>query len=248
MLKAITKHLTPATGIAFIALIFAITGGAFAATGGSGGSGSGSHASATLTASAAKAKSKAKAGPRGPAGKNGTNGTNGAPGATGPAGPTGPAGGAGTPGTPGTNGTNGTNGESVKAEPAAKPAECKEGGTKLTVAGKSEKVCNGEKGKEGNILPVLGVGTTETGSIAYQKPTEEAGGSLLVVSLAISFAIPLAAELDHEHVELVEAGKTGSKCTGTPAEPTAPSGVLCVYLAHQPAAFAGAAIAKSAAE
>ena len=35
MLSKIRKHLTPSTGIALIALVFALTGGAFAATGGS---------------------------------------------------------------------------------------------------------------------------------------------------------------------------------------------------------------------
>ena len=54
MFQALRKHLNPATVMAFAALVFALTGGAFAATGGS----SPSHA--TLTASAAKSKAKPK--------------------------------------------------------------------------------------------------------------------------------------------------------------------------------------------
>ncbi len=66
-MKRLTKHLSPATGIAFVALIFAVTGVSFAATGG----GSSSPAHATLIATVAKSKPKAKAGPRGPAGPAG---------------------------------------------------------------------------------------------------------------------------------------------------------------------------------
>lgn len=140
MLGRLRKHLTPATGLALLALVFAITGGAFAATGG----GNSSHGTLTASAAKSKAKAKAKAGPRGPAGpagKNGTNGTNGAPGATGPAGPQGPAGAAGS-GTPGPKGENGTNGTSVTSVPASK-AECESGGVKYTPGGK---VCNGATG------------------------------------------------------------------------------------------------------
>ena len=70
MLSNIRKHLTPSTGIALIALVFALTSGAFAATGGGspgnttmGGS---SRASDQTLALISKAKTKAKAGPRAP--------------------------------------------------------------------------------------------------------------------------------------------------------------------------------------
>jgi hypothetical protein len=71
MFSALRKHLTPGTFIALIALIFAMTGGAFAAS--SSGGGSGAKATASVTrgtsvAAAAKSKAKPKAGPRGPAG------------------------------------------------------------------------------------------------------------------------------------------------------------------------------------
>src|ERR1700733_15373396 len=106
MLQTMRKHLTYSNLAATLALLFAITGGAFAATGG----GSNRPARATASVSgatgrsgvsdrvivtAAKKKAKAKAparGPAGPAGKNGTNGTNGAPGAAGSVGPAGPTG------------------------------------------------------------------------------------------------------------------------------------------------------------
>jgi hypothetical protein len=65
------QHLNPATGIALMALVFAMTGGAYAAN----------HYVITSTRqikpSVLKKKAKGKTGPAGP---------NGAPGATGPAG------------------------------------------------------------------------------------------------------------------------------------------------------------------
>jgi hypothetical protein len=112
MFSRIRKHINSATVLAFVALIFAMTGGAFAVSGGSGAklTASGAWGSNSATAAKSKAKPKTKAGPRGPAGKNGTNGTSGAPGATGPAGPAGPAG-AGTQGEKGIQGEKGVQGE-----------------------------------------------------------------------------------------------------------------------------------------
>ena len=182
-MKRITKHITPATVLAFVALVFAITGGAFAATGGN--SGGPSHATLTASAAKSKAKSKTKAGPRGPAGPKGATGATGAAGpagATGPGGPTGPAGGTGPAGT---NGSNGTNGESVTLAKAS-GSECKEGGSKLTVAGKGEHVCNGEKGAihPGETLPpeasetgvwVASGANVRAASLCYPGPGSDQG-------------------------------------------------------------------------
>ena len=156
-MKRITKHLNASTVIALLALVFAITGGAFAATGG----GSPSHATLTASVAKSKAKAKTKAGPRGPAGKNGTNGTNGAPGATGPAGPTGPAGGTGPTGGPGTNG------ESVKVTAEGK---C----TKFSNASGEGKACEGKEGKPGTtgFTKELPSGATETGSWSFSTPRQ----------------------------------------------------------------------------
>ena len=99
MFQAIRKHLNPTTVVAFVALVFAMTGGAFAASGGSGGGGTGSKTIASVTRGAggnpisttakSKAKPKTKAGPRGPAGPAGKNGATGVTGPAGPAGATG---------------------------------------------------------------------------------------------------------------------------------------------------------------
>jgi hypothetical protein len=221
MFSKVGKHINPATGIAFIALIFALTGASFAATGGSGGSGSRATASvshSSTVATAAKAKPKGKAGPRGPAGPKGATG---APGPAGPAGPIGPAGaGAMGPGGPqgpaGHNGTNGTNGE------------------------------NGHEGKEGKpgvLHPgeKLPAKATEMGAWSVAATKESVGGA----ASAISFTIPLATALGASEVHFV--GGAGAEentynvakgefevqptaaCPGTVAEPAAAPGNLCLY-------------------
>jgi hypothetical protein len=155
-----------------VALVFAVTGGAFAATGGGN---SPSHATLTASAAKSKAKPKTKAGPRGPAGpagKNGTNGTNGAPGATGPGGPAGPAGGTGPAGGAGANGESVTNTALV-----GNKGGCKEGGAEFKVgSGTPTHACDGEKGaagKEGNLGKTLAKGATETGTWSFQKPSQQ---------------------------------------------------------------------------
>jgi hypothetical protein len=237
-MKRLKTHLNPATGIAFVALIFAVTGVSFAATGG----GQGSNPShATLTASASKAKPKGKAGPRGPAGPKGATGATGPAGAAGPAGPagpTGPAGGTGPAGNNGTNGTNGTNGESVTNTAATK---CPEGGAEFKVgSGAATKACNGIKGvlHKGETLPAE---ATETGTWSVSTAGEFAGiGHAAFVP--ISFTIPLAAPLSSHAEECGEPGKPAcqvhyltagaastAECPGTPAVPKAEPGNLCVY-------------------
>ena len=169
MFQRIRKHLTPSTAIAILALVFAITGGAFAATGNGGSGGAKATASTASPRSTAAAKKKAAPKPvRGPAGPKGATGATGPAGAAGSTGPAGPAGGAGPVGTAGTNGTEGKEG---KEGPPGK---------------------NGKEGKEGSPWTAGGVlpsGKTETGTWAV-NPTS--GG---IARSPISFAIPLAAPI-----------------------------------------------------
>jgi hypothetical protein len=236
MFQSVSKRMrvTPSGVIAIIALVFAATGGAFAATGG-GGSG-GSHATLTAAAAKSKAKAKTKAGARGPAGPAGKNGANGAPGATGPAGPagaTGPAGAGGPQGPAGGTGPQGPEGPKGK---------------------------DGKDGKTG-FTKILPSKETETGAWALGLIP---GAAVPVLQdEAISFNIPLAASLDESHAlfvpvlvwegkigagagELCE-GKTGIELTAcqkpfeevqkdcpavSPAEPIAEPGFLCVYVSQ----------------
>ncbi|MGN6275683.1 MAG: hypothetical protein ACTHNP_07110 [Solirubrobacterales bacterium] len=196
--------------VAVVALIAALGGAAFAASGGL----------------SSKQKKEVTIIAKKYAGKPG------APGAPGPQGPAGPQGTPGTAGKDGTNGTNGTNGKSVVAEPAG-AVECEEGGTTFEVEGSGtrETVCNGEKGERGepwapnNTLPA---NATETGAYAA-SPSE--GTSAWV---PISFNVPLASELDSEHVHIVTEeettnGTAPAECPGSPQNPEAARGNLCVY-------------------
>jgi Collagen triple helix repeat (20 copies) len=87
MLKSIRRNLSPATAIAVVALVFAMTGGAFAARD-------------YVTAKVAK-KEQGNRGPRGPRGKRGRPGPQGPQGSQGAIGPQGPKGDTGSPWTAG---------------------------------------------------------------------------------------------------------------------------------------------------
>ncbi|MFZ1925461.1 MAG: hypothetical protein WAU42_04885 [Solirubrobacteraceae bacterium] len=207
--------MTYANVVATFALVFAMSGGAYAA-------------SKFLIASTKQIKPsvlaslKGKAGPAGPAG---------AQGATGPAGPQGPPGAAGA-GSPGPEGKAGAPGESV-ASKAATPAECKEGGSAFTVAARTEHVCNGKTGAQGSPWTAGGTlpkGSTETGVLVAN--THDEG----IYETAVSFSIPLAAPLAEAHLFFVteaeiNGGTVPSECPGTVEKPTALAGNLCVYQA-----------------
>lgn len=98
MLARIRKRLTYANVAMTLTLMFAISGGAYAA-------------SKYLITSMKQISPKVL---KSLQGKTGKTGPAGATGPAGPAGPTGPAGGVGPAGPAGTNGTNGTNGENGK--------------------------------------------------------------------------------------------------------------------------------------
>lgn len=204
--------------ISVIALVFAMLGGAYAASNDNG-------------AGKATASAKAKKGPRGPKG------------ATGPAGPAGAQGPAGAKGDVGPNGANGSNGAtgatgvagtSVTNTPLAKGnVNCPEGGAEFKVgSGTPTRACNGSPWTIGGTLPS---GETETGSWS--------AGGLGVEGItdpvsSISYSIPLAEP--SEKVVLLNKLET-EESTTTPVEgcelelgdstamPVAPPGTLCVF-------------------
>lgn len=216
MISRIVQHINAATVLAFIALIFATTGGALAVGDDHGGSGTkaasanpsaGSSALAPV-ASRSKAKSKGKVGPRGPAGPRGATGATGPAGpagTTGPAGATGPVGGAGSAGLKGETGSQGPQGEPGK---------------------------NGTNGTTG-FTKTLPPGETETGAWSYERASAES-----IQDVAISFAIPLEHPLGQADVHFVNTeGKEvihdefvqSTICSGSAGEPKAKPGNLCVY-------------------
>jgi hypothetical protein len=236
--------------MAFIALIFATTGGAYAVSshnaatgGGSGGRGSnpasasvaaaGGGSRASSVAVAAKKKKKAaptgKPGPRGPAGPAGAAGPAGPAGSTGTQGSQGPAGAAGSAGAAGGNGTSVTSSEiEVGGE------QCNgQGGAELTSASGKTAVCNGTTG----FTETLPAGKTEKGdwSILQSVPGPR------YASASVSFVIPLKAAPTVVYVKAPteqEQAKheflpTPAGCTGNVEDPGATKGHLCVFASKE---------------
>ena len=211
------KHFNAGTVVAIVALVFAMTGGAFAVS--SKGNSNGP------VASAAKKKKKAKVlrGPRGPKGATGAAGPAGPAGLTGPVGPQGPAGPTGPAGKgeKGERGEKGEKGTSVTgAALAAGEGGCTAGGVSYTSASGANSVCNGENGQTG-FTSFLPKGKTEQGSWSI---TFEATAAKQLGSSPISFPIPL---LEPVAAHFNEEGTT--ECPGTHEAPEALAGNLCVY-------------------
>jgi len=208
--------------VAIIALIAALGGGAYAASGGLTGK------QKKEVTKIAQTEAKKFAGKQGPEGKQGPAGA---------AGSTGANGDAGAPGTPGGAGGPGANGKSVVATPIAQgePAQCEEqGGVEYEVEGSGEaaEICNGGEGSPWAVggLPK---GATETGAWTFNA-SESTGefheGEEARIYVPISFSVPLSAPItESSKVHFVGPAGNGTTCTGTVAEPKAPEGQLCVY-------------------
>jgi hypothetical protein len=227
MFSRISKRLTYANVAATLALVFAMSGGAYAA-------------SKYLITSTKQIKPSVLASLKG---KNGAAGPAGAQGAAGPLGPAGVGGAQGAKGENGANGKEGIQGKEGTAGKEGKAGEsvantalvaknvnCAEGGSEFTVGGKHTYACNGSPWTAGGTLPS---GATETGTwtfFAHNLITPE-----VLEEAAISFPIRLPgtgnAFLLNESETL---GKTGTGgCTGTFTNPTAPEGTLCVYTENE---------------
>lgn len=208
------RHLSYANIVATLALLFAMSGGALAA----------SHYLITSTKQikpSVLSKLKGKAGSAGPAGPAGAAGA----GSAGPAGPAGPAG----TGSPGPEGKTGSPGTSVTAtESKTKIGKCAEGGSEFTSASGKTYACNGSPWTAGGTLPSE---KTETGTWSTQTNDSSLGGFLTNMGFVpISFTIPLSAALPEANVHfLPESASATAECPGSPTEPKAEPGNLCLY-------------------
>jgi hypothetical protein len=205
MLSKIRRRMTWANVAMTLALVFAMSGGAYAAK----------KYLITSTKQISPKVLKQLQGKAGPAGAQGP---------AGPAGPQAPAGPKGETGLEGKVGKDGAIGKSVISS-AASGTECKEGGTKLEVEGSGtpSHVCNGEKGV---IHPreTLPSEASETG-VWYVKPPES-------VVVTASFPIPLAHPIAESHIKLEPEGYAGGGegCPGTAQKAEAEPGFFCLYV------------------
>lgn len=214
MLSAIRRRFTWANVAMTLALVFAMTGGAYAAK----------RYLITSTKQISPKVLKQLQGKAGPMG---------------PQGPAGPQGAAGASGKDGTNGVQGEKGATGDSGPQGKSvvlgkvntgiATCKQqGGISVEVEGNAaskQTVCNGEPGviHPGAVLPK---GASETGAwIAMEARPEE-------IEAPISFPVPLSAAAA-ENTEPVyvpnNATTLPTGCKGTAAEPEAEEGFLCLF-------------------
>jgi Collagen triple helix repeat (20 copies) len=224
----------PGVIVAVCALVFAMLGGAYAASDGGGGGGE-------ATASA----KKGPPGPRGPKGRKGATGATGVQGAVGAQGLPGSPGAKGDAGSAGKDGAAGSDGQTgptgpgvtVTELPLGGQEECEEtGGALVEEEGEpasAVEVCTGEKGEKGgegqpwtpnNTLPP---GAVLTGSWSFNG-----AGSFGEVYVPISFPIQLAGTgLTNANVHYGKSSSSPFKdtCKGTVAAPKAPPGKLCVY-------------------
>jgi hypothetical protein len=197
----------PGLTVAVIAMILALSGAAFAASG-------------ALTGKQKKEVEKiAKkfAGKPGEAGKSGAQGP------------------AGAKGDPGANGTNGVNGSSVVAspEPTGTLNCAGRGGSKFAVGAAAPTfACNGKEGEEGSPWTVGGTlpsGEMETGSWVMTGTVADTEGTFA----ALSFPLPLEEELDATHVVWVVGFPNPEGCNGTATAPNPKPGYLCVYPSNE---------------
>lgn len=232
----ITRHINATSIVAFIALLLAMSGGAFAINGSTKAVAS-TKPTMTAFATVSKGKSKGKKtssskgtrGEKGATGAAGPTGPAGPEGKTGPAGPVGPAGSVGTEGKTGLEGKTGSAGVSVTTtQLSPKSPACSEGGVELTASNGKTHVCNGATG----YTAVLPENATETGT--WSVGIQGSGGSPIHL-VSISFPIPLKDTepakpvISASGVHYVKYGEPTTECPGAPNEPKALAGNLCIY-------------------
>lgn len=215
MLSGIGKRFSYANVVVTLALVFAMSGGAYAA---------GKYVVVSTKQISPKVL-KQLSGKVGPTGKTGPGGPAGSPGPGGPTGSTGPTGPAGAKGEAGVEGKAGTNGESASVKKLDETvSQCnKLGGSEFKVGGGPPSyACNGA-----SAYKPLPAGKTETG--VWGISTHKAGP----VRQAFSFPIPLSAPISEDQIEVIKPKEEGKEhaeeCPGTLENPEAKAGYLCLY-------------------
>jgi hypothetical protein len=216
MLQRIHRRLgTAGMVVAVIALIAALGGTALAASGALTGKQK-KEVEKIAKKYAGKPGATGAAGANGSPGKDGANGTVGANGTDGLAGPTGPTGLKGNPGVAGETGATGATGATGSFGDATLASGVTERGT-WSVTGGVQTI---EFGPEPDETVTVG-NPNEYVAITY--PTPLSGG------VTGHFSGEMNSLNEETFTDFDGAGPGTEGCTGTPNEPTAPSGNLCVY-------------------
>jgi hypothetical protein len=185
MFSAIRRRFTYSNVAMTVALVFAMSGGAYAA-------------SKYVITSTKQISPKVLKSLKGANGKNGAPGAVGLAGPAGVAGKEGPVGKEGAAGKDGVAGASGKDGVSVTSSAEPKGSNCKEGGSKFIAASGSTYACNGEKGAPGKNgtfgSEPLPQGKTLTGVYSASGFGEEPPKESLIFA-SVSFPIPVPAEL-----------------------------------------------------
>lgn len=225
MFYRIRKRLTYMNVVATLALVFAMSGGAYAA----------SRYVITSTKQVSPKVLKALAGKSGPTGPAGPAGAVGPAGPAGAIGPAGAQGAEGHEGKAGPGGAKGETGENVtgKIVPTSNTSKCGgQGGEEYTVAAKTTLICNGQTG----FTSTLPQGKQETGVWGVAETASAFfGGSLQVAIAPIAFTIPLPSGLTSDHIYIISfsegKGAGGGTCPTTSSvnKPEAEEGNLCIF-------------------
>lgn len=208
MFSTVRERLTSANILATMALLFALTGGAYAA-----------GFRITSIKQISPSVIKKLRGSRGAVGPVGATGPAGPAGAVGPVGPTGPAGAAGK------DGKDGSNGLSVvsKVIPSGAANCAGLGGSEFTAGSTTTFACNGQTG----YVEHLPKGKSEAGMWAIEVPPTNPTFHIVVGLTTISFPIALETA---PAVHVLEKGATPTaECPGSVSEPKAVEGNLCIY-------------------
>jgi hypothetical protein len=211
MFSAIRRRMrvSPAMVIAGLALVFAMSGGAYAAK------------KYLITSTKQISPSVLKA-LQGKAGKAGANGLPGVGGAQGPAGPAGPAGAGGPKGETGPAGVKGEKGPTGAS--GAKGVTGATGATGYTETLPSGKTETGTWSIYTQFVEPDFPGSL--GSISFAIPLKGA-------SEGTAYVFDLQETKNEEYERVIDSVKKPTGCTGSVTEPTAPRGVLCVYTANE---------------
>ena len=208
--------------VAVIALVFAMLGGAYAASNSSDGG-------------KATASAKAKKGPRGPKGPKGDTGPAGPAGAKGDKGDTGAAGAAGKDGAPGAQGAQGAAGAQGKqgttGAPGAPGTPGKDG---------EDGVCS-----QANPECVMPSKATFTGTWSIEQSAVKGTDAPATASGSDAISFPLrypgATLFDVQYVK-TEGEFEEEGCPGTTTKPDADAGFLCIYQSSLSSAMVGSIV------